>query len=39
MSSREKLETCADCDVAAGARHQRGCELERCPFCFGPLAS
>ena len=29
MSERK----CGDCGVAEGELHQRGCDMERCPFC------
>lgn len=30
---------CRGCDAPEGSLHNRGCFNERCPFCFGQLAS
>lgn len=30
---------CGDCEVAPGEFHQRGCDVEQCPFCGGQLIS
>jgi len=29
--------TCHDCGVKEGEIHQRGCDMEKCPFCGGQL--
>ena len=34
-----KVNACSDCAAAEGSLHQRGCDMERCPFCGGQLIS
>ena len=31
--------TCHDCNCLEGELHERGCDMERCPFCLGQLIS
>lgn len=31
--------TCHDCGALEGQLHDRGCDMERCPFCLGQLIS
>lgn len=32
-----KRHSCGDCGVLEGQLHQRGCDMEICPFCLGKL--
>lgn len=32
-------DTCHDCGAKEGEIHQRGCDMEKCPFCGGQLIS
>ena len=34
-----KVEECHDCCCKEGQLHERGCDMERCPFCGGQLIS
>lgn len=36
---KDKRTTCHDCGVKEGQIHQRGCDMERCPFCGNQLIS
>lgn len=33
------MANCHDCAVPEGQLHERGCDMERCPFCGGQLIS
>lgn len=40
MSTKPKApHKCHDCGVHEGELHDRGCDMERCPFCGGQLIS
>ena len=39
MPDPYKKETCHDCLCEEGRLHERGCDMERCPFCGGQLIS
>lgn len=37
VAGDKKQATCHDCGAKEGEIHQRGCDMERCPFCGGQL--
>lgn len=39
MVGVKMLSKCHDCGVSVGQLHERGCDTEVCPFCFGQLIS
>lgn len=34
---QETTQACAGCDALVGEYHRPGCQMERCPYCGGPL--